>query len=224
MRTRCPHDDEVVRVLRPARRFFRRLFRGDRARDEGQDTVKLIVGLGNPGSRYAHTRHNVGFNCVDRVADRQGWRFNQKRAQSLVAEGMVNGARVILAKPQTFMNNSGLAVARLLQSFRLPPEDLLVAYDDIDLTVGTIRIRERGSPGTHNGMRSIVSELGSNDFPRLRIGIRGEEPYRDLRTYVLTEPSGDERQILDESVERAAEAALVWVAEGSTEAMNRFNG
>jgi PTH1 family peptidyl-tRNA hydrolase len=186
--------------------------------------VKLIVGLGNPGSRYARTRHNVGFNCVDVIAERQGWRFNQKRAQSLVAEGVVNGERVILAKPQTFMNNSGQAVARLLQSFRLPPESLLVAYDDIDLTTGTIRIRERGSPGTHNGMRSIVSELGNTDFPRLRIGIRGGEPYRELRTYVLDEPTGDERQILDESVERAADAALLWVAEGPTEAMNRYNG
>ncbi|MFN0073369.1 MAG: aminoacyl-tRNA hydrolase [Chloroflexota bacterium] len=186
--------------------------------------MKLVIGLGNPGSQYAHTPHNVGFVCVERIADLQGWRFNQKRAESQVAEGEINYVRVVLAKPQTFMNNSGLAGARLMQSFRVNPADMLVIYDDIDLVAGTIRMRERGSAGTHNGMRSIIRECRTSDFPRLRIGIAGQEPYRNLRDYVLQVPTGEEAEFMKQGVERAAEAAIAWVKEGAAATMNRFNG
>jgi peptidyl-tRNA hydrolase, PTH1 family len=186
--------------------------------------MKLIIGLGNPGPQYANTRHNAGFLCVDRIAELQGWRFNQKRAQSQVAEGEIKFVRVVLAKPQTFMNNSGLAAARLMQSFHVSPADMLVIYDDVDLTAGVIRMRERGSAGTHNGMRSIIQECRTSDFPRLRIGIA--EPDRDgrLRDFVLDAPIGEEAEFLKQGIERAAEAAIAWVKEGATVTMNRFNG
>lgn len=186
--------------------------------------MKLIVGLGNPGAQYVHTRHNVGFLCVERIAESKGWRFNQKRAESLVAEGTAGDDRVVLAKPQTFMNNSGHAVSRLMQSFRVTPDDLLVIYDDIDLMAGVIRMRERGSAGTHNGMRSIIRECGTSDFPRLRIGVRGPEVYHSLRDYVLEAPKGEEAEFLVQGIDRAAEAALAWLSDGATATMNRFNG
>ena len=186
--------------------------------------MKLLIGLGNPGSQYAQTRHNAGFMCVERIAELQGWRFNQKRAESQVAEGEINYVRIILAKPQTFMNNSGLAAARLMQSFRVNPADMLVIYDDVDLTAGVIRMRERGSAGTHNGMRSIIQECRTSDFPRLRIGIASPEGYSKLRNFVLEPATGEEAEFLKQGVERAAEAAIAWLKEGATATMNRFNG
>lgn len=186
--------------------------------------MKLIVGLGNPGEKYVETRHNVGFLCVEKIAERQGWRFNQRRAESLLAEGTIDNERVALAKPQTFMNLSGRAVARLVQSLGVSPGDLLVIYDDIDLLAGVVRMRERGSAGTHNGMRSIIQDCGTTDFPRLRIGIDGERGGAPLRDYVLDAPTGEEAEFLKQGIERAADAALAWVKEGATATMNRFNG
>jgi peptidyl-tRNA hydrolase, PTH1 family len=186
--------------------------------------MKLILGLGNPGPQYANTRHNAGFLCVERIAELQGWRFNQKRAESQVAEGEIKFVRVVLAKPQTFMNNSGLAAARLMQSFRVSPADMLVIYDDVDLVAGVIRMRERGSAGTHNGMRSIIQECRTSDFPRLRIGIAEPDRNGNLRDFVLDSASGEEAEFLRQGIERAAEAAIAWVKEGATVTMNNFNG
>jgi PTH1 family peptidyl-tRNA hydrolase len=186
--------------------------------------MKLIIGLGNPGPEYAQTRHNAGFLCVERIAELQGWRFNQKRADSQVAEGEIKFVRVVLAKPQTYMNNSGLAAARLMQSFRVNPAHMLIIYDDVDLPAGVIRMRERGSAGTHNGMRSIIRECGTSEFPRLRIGIAEEGPYSRLRNFVLEPATGEEAEFLKQGIERAAEAAIAWVKEGATATMNRFNG
>jgi PTH1 family peptidyl-tRNA hydrolase len=186
--------------------------------------MKLIIGLGNPGPEYAQTRHNAGFLCVERIAELQGWRFNQKRADSQVAEGEIKFVRVALAKPQTYMNNSGLAAARLMQGLRVNAANVLVIYDDVDLPAGVIRMRERGSAGTHNGMRSIIRECGTNDIPRLRIGIAAEGPYSKLRNFVLEPPTGEEAEFLKQGIERAADAAIAWVKEGAEATMNRFNG
>jgi PTH1 family peptidyl-tRNA hydrolase len=184
---------------------------------------RLVVGLGNPGPEYAGNRHNVGFRSVDRVAERHRLRFNAKRARSLVARGQLAGQDVALAKPQTYMNLSGRAVKELLVGWGVPPRSLLVVYDDVDLPLGSLRIRERGGPGTHNGMRSIVESLGTTEFPRLRIGIGSPPPLRDLADYVLDDPTPEERTLLEEALARAVEAIELFIREGPAAAMNHFN-
>src|SRR5215217_4269771 len=153
----------------------------------------LIVGLGNPGLEYSATRHNMGFLCLDRLATKHRLRFTGKRAKSVLARGTVAGNDVALAKPQTYMNLSGESVRDLLRIFKMPTSALLVVYDDVDLPTGTVRIRERGGPGTHNGMRSIVDEIGTTDFARLRIGVGMPTNGENLADYVLGLPAPDER-------------------------------
>ncbi len=183
----------------------------------------LIVGLGNPGERYARNRHNVGFWCVDLIAERHRLRFNTRRAQSLVARGQVDGEDVALAKPQTYMNLSGRAVKQLVMGWGLPLRALTVVYDDVDLPPGVVRLRERGGPGTHNGMRSLVESLGTSDFARLRIGVGAPPPMSGLADYVLAEPPADEAAVLEEAVDRAVHALELLIREGAGVAMNRHN-
>ena len=183
----------------------------------------LIVGLGNPGLEYSATRHNLGFWCVDKLAEKHRLRFTGKRAQSVVARGTVAGQDVALAKPNTFMNLSGAAVKGLVTGWGVPTTSLLVVYDDVDLDVGTIRLRTRGGAGTHNGMRSIVDEIKTEDFPRLRIGIGAAPPGRNLADYVLDHPTPDDLPALREAVDRAVKAIEVFVRRGAPAAMNTFN-
>jgi len=183
----------------------------------------LIVGLGNPGLEYSATRHNLGFLCLERLAEKHRLRFTGKRAKSLIARGQLAGQDVALAKPQTYMNLSGEAVRELVRIYGLPMKSLLVVYDDVDLPLGTIRLRERGGPGTHNGMRSIVDELGREDFPRLRIGVGMPTNGQNLADYVLGLPTPDERAILDESLGRAVEAIETVVRRSLGAAMNAYN-
>jgi len=183
----------------------------------------LIVGLGNPGLEYSATRHNMGFLCLDRLATVQRLRFTGKRAKSVVARGTVSGNDVALAKPQTYMNLSGESVRELLRLYGLKPNALLVVYDDVDLPTGTIRIRERGGPGTHNGMRSIVDEIDSTDFPRLRIGVGSPTNGQNLADYVLGVPSAEERVAIDVALDRAVEAIQLVARRGLPAAMNQFN-
>lgn len=184
----------------------------------------LIVGLGNPGEEYSKTRHNIGFQCVNYLASRHGLAFDDKRAKSRVAEGHVAGQRVVLAKPFTFMNASGQAVVGLCQWYKLNPErELLVIYDDLDLPFGALRLRERGSSGTHNGMRSIVSLLGSQVFPRLRVGIDPVPPGWDAAKYVLSRFRREEEERLPDVQARVADAVELVLREGLTAAMNRYN-
>lgn len=183
----------------------------------------LIVGLGNPGPEYAETRHNLGFRVVEELASRLRLQFTQRRAQSLVATGQARGEPLVLARPQTYMNLSGLAVRKLVAEFRVPLSALLVVYDDLDLPLGTIRIRPSGGPGTHNGMRSIIAELGREDFPRLRAGIGPAPPGVDLADFVLSPFTPEERPIVDDLVRRAAECAATVVYQGLQAAMNRCN-
>lgn len=183
----------------------------------------LIVGLGNPGLEYSATRHNMGFLCLDRLATKQRLRFTGKRAKSALARGAINGHDVALAKPQTYMNLSGESVRELLRLYGLKPKHLLVVYDDVDLPAGTIRIRERGGPGTHNGMRSIVDEIDSTDFPRLRIGVGTPTDGQNLADYVLGVPTPAEREALDAALDRAVEAIQTVARRGLAAAMNQFN-
>jgi PTH1 family peptidyl-tRNA hydrolase len=184
--------------------------------------VKLVVGLGNPGSQYARTRHNVGWRVVDRIADRAGWdgRGRQRDASNVVG-GRYRSLDLTLVKPLTFMNESGLAVRKVLARERAPLSDLLVVADDFALPFGKLRFREGGGAGGHNGLRSIIDELGTEKFSRLRVGIG--EPDRTAIDHVLSTFTPDEAARLDELVDAAADAVEAWAREGTNKAANRFN-
>jgi PTH1 family peptidyl-tRNA hydrolase len=182
----------------------------------------IIVGLGNPGRRYENTKHNLGFIALDLIAERNGIKVNKLKFKALVGEGTVSGRRVLLVKPQTYMNLSGESVAAVMSYYKAPPEALTVIYDDVDIPLGRIRIRKQGSAGTHNGMRSIVYHLRRDDFPRVRIGIGGEVGAR-LTDYVI---GGFRRQELETArgaVMRAVLAVECALGEGMDAAMNRYN-
>jgi peptidyl-tRNA hydrolase, PTH1 family len=184
----------------------------------------LIAGLGNPGAAYRNSRHNIGFMLADRVANVLGMKFARLESKALVTKGEHQGRRVVLAKPQTFMNLSGQAVGSLVRFYKAPLAHLLVAYDDVDLPLGTIRIRPDGGSAGHKGMESIIDRLGTQEFPRLRLGV-GRPPGRmEAKDYVLQDFSSGETELLKLTLDRAAEAALVFVSEGLDAAMNKFNG
>ncbi|MEO5884073.1 MAG: aminoacyl-tRNA hydrolase [Candidatus Limnocylindrales bacterium] len=184
--------------------------------------MKVVVGLGNPGSQYAGTRHNVGWLVMDRVAERAGWdgRGRQRDSSSVVG-GRYRGLDLTLVKPLTFMNDSGKAVRKVLAREHAPLTDILVVADDFALPFGKLRFREAGSHGGHNGLRSIIDELGTEKFARLRIGIG--DPVRDARDHVLSKFEPDEVQRLDELLDAAADAVEGWGRDGTSKAANRFN-
>jgi len=183
----------------------------------------LIVGLGNPGPRYARNRHNVGFRCLRELAARHGIPLDRREKNARVGRGVICEQPVLLALPQTFMNESGRAVAALARFYHVEPERLLVIYDDLDLPPGTLRLRPGGGSGGHKGMRSIIQHLGSEAFPRLRIGI-GRPPGRmDPADYVLQDFSAGETPLIEEALERAVLAIETWLSEGIERAMDRYN-
>jgi PTH1 family peptidyl-tRNA hydrolase len=188
---------------------------------------RLVVGLGNPGDRHMATRHNVGFHVVARLAKGARLEFGVKSADSRIAEGAVDGVRVAIARPQTYMNDSGRAVGKLLDRYRLAPSDLIVVYDDVDLPLGRVRVRAKGGPGTHNGMRSVVAEIGEA-FARVRCGVAPPDPSSEIRgdlaDYVLQPFDADEREAAEAMIDRAAAATLVALCDGVDAAMARFNG
>jgi PTH1 family peptidyl-tRNA hydrolase len=186
--------------------------------------LHLIVGLGNPGARYASTRHNVGFMVVDELARRHGLRFSAKQADAEVARGQIGGVPVILAKPLTFMNNSGTAVSRLVRFYKIPVERLLVVYDDYALPLGLIRVRARGSSGGHNGMESVIRLLGTQNFPRLRVGVdRPDDPRHSTVDWVLSRFTPQERKVLSRTIPHAVDAIETFLREGVDRAMNLYN-
>jgi PTH1 family peptidyl-tRNA hydrolase len=185
--------------------------------------MRLVVGLGNPGERYRRTRHNVGFMVVDALAARAGVRRGRVEQEAWVAEADVADERVLLVKPQTFMNRSGGAVEPLLRKYADGPGDALVVVDDVALELTQLRIRERGSHGGHNGLRSLVEALGSDEFPRVRVGIRRGDSPIDLAGYVLSEFEPDEVLVVQEVVGRAADAVECFLRDGPEAAMTRFN-
>jgi PTH1 family peptidyl-tRNA hydrolase len=190
---------------------------------ESTAPATLIVGLGNPGREHAGNRHNVGFHVVDRFVESRGWRFDKRQNDALVALGHIGETRVIVVKPQTFMNLSGRAVQSLARFYKAPLNRLLVIYDDLDLPFGAIRLREKGGSGGHNGMKSILDRLGGGDFPRLRVGI-GRPPGRmEPAAFVLRDFDAAELAELPGLLDRAATAIETFVGEGIASAMNRHN-
>ena len=187
--------------------------------------MKTIVGLGNPGRRYVGTPHNLGFEVVERLAARWDliWRANA-RHQAQVAEGRIFDRAVILARPTTFMNLSGQSVASLVRQRELGGEDLLIVADDVNLPIGRLRFRPRGSHGGHNGLRSVIERLGYDAFARLRVGIHPGQEVENLTEHVLSRPPGLDRARLEEMADVAASAAEVWLREGQGIAAERFNG
>jgi PTH1 family peptidyl-tRNA hydrolase len=184
----------------------------------------LLIGLGNPGREYRDTRHNIGFMMIDRLIVRLNARGMKVQSKAIVTSATHEGRRIILAKPQTYMNLSGQSAHGLLTFYKLPVENMLIAHDDLDIPFGTIRIRPKGGPGGQGGMASTIQQLGTKDFPRLRIGI-GRPPGRmDPAAFVLQDFSREEMKVLSEIVERAADAALTFVVEGLNRAMNKYNG
>ena len=183
--------------------------------------MNLIVGLGNPGLKYARNRHNVGFMVLDRLARAEHAEFQRQRFNAKLTEIKLDGKRVLLAKPQTFMNLSGTAVAKLAGFYQLPHSSLLIVYDDLDLPLGRLRLRAEGSSGGHHGMESIINALGS-DIPRLRIGIGRPDPEHDVG-HVLGNFHDDEQVLLDDVLTRAENGLRVWVRDGIVKAMNETN-
>ncbi len=186
--------------------------------------MHIVAGLGNPGAPYANTRHNVGFDAVDHLAAEYRIVMNKVKHKALVGEGVIQGERVLLVKPQTYMNLSGDALHEILHFYKVPPAQLVVIYDDIDLPVGKLRIRPAGSAGTHNGMRSILSRIGTEAFPRVRIGVGKPPAGWALADFVLSRFSAEERKRIDEVVERVTAAIPAVLTAGAEAAMAKYNG
>lgn len=185
----------------------------------------LVVGLGNPGSQYARTRHNVGFRALELLAQQQNVKINRAKFSGLTASTQLGGQKALLLLPQTFMNLSGQAVQQAAAYYRIPPERILVLFDDISLPVGRLRVRPHGSAGGHNGIKSIIACLGSQDFPRVKIGV-GAKPHPDfdLADWVLSTFSSQEEAALGPALSHAVEAAVEILQNGASSAMNRYNG
>ena len=184
----------------------------------------LIVGLGNPGEKYAHTRHNAGFEVLSRLEKYYGVKLRRKiLLQGMTAEATDGEKKIVLCEPLTFMNKSGECLRRLLNRYKVPQEQMIVIYDDIDLPPGKIRVRKSGGPGTHNGMRSIAACLGKTDFPRIRVGTGDRPAGEDLAAWVLGHPGPEERKVMEEAFDRAADCARTWANEGIERAMQEGN-
>jgi len=186
--------------------------------------TKLVIGLGNPGSEYERTRHNVGFRVVDKLASKLGWEWTERRNRAVLASGTIGHEKVVLAKPITFMNLSGQAVGELARWYKIQPEDVLVVYDDLDLPVGKVRLRSKGSAAGHNGLEDIIHHLHTNAFPRLRVGIGHPSNTRmSGKDYVLSIPGNDERILLEAGEDRAVDAIQLAITQGIGTTMNLVN-
>jgi PTH1 family peptidyl-tRNA hydrolase len=186
-----------------------------------EEGLWLVVGLGNPGSQYARSRHNIGFLVVEAIAEREGLRFKGSRQRADVARGEIHGVSILLAQPLTYMNESGLAVSTLLHYYKIPRERLLVVCDDIDLPFGTLRLRPSGSSGGNGGLKSVIQQLGSEQFARLRVGV--ERPRSSAVGHVLGEFAPEQARVLPSLIDTAADAVTAAVESGIQTAMNRYN-
>jgi len=183
----------------------------------------LIIGLGNPEEEYARTRHNMGFDTINKISEKYNIKVNKSKFNSLYGTGTIEGEKVILLKPQTYMNLSGEAVRDFMNFYKLSPENIIVIYDDLDIEPGIIKIRKKGGPGTHNGMKSVVSEIKTEDFARIRVGIGNPEYKNDLLNYILTRIPDEEYKVLEVSTKTAAEAVGEIIKSGLDSAMNKYN-
>lgn len=184
----------------------------------------VIAGLGNPGKQYDRSRHNIGFETIDYLSAIYRIPLAEAEFKALIGKGFIQGKKVILVKPQTYMNNSGLALRELIDYYKLQSQQLIVIYDDIDLDTGVIRIRLNGGAGTHNGMRSILYHLGTEDFPRIRIGIGKPDSNQDLAGYVLGRLNPEEQRVVNKAIEKVADAIAEIMVAGIPSAMSRYNG
>ena len=183
----------------------------------------LIVGLGNPEEDYSKTRHNMGFNVVNKIANEYNIEISKKKFDGLIGEGIIEGEKVLLLKPQTYMNLSGKSIIQVVNFYKIPIENILVIYDDIDVEIGKIKIRKKGSSGSHNGMKSVVEELQTEDFARIRVGIGKPEFKNDMINYVIGAIPEEEVKILEEGTTKAKEATIEILKNGIDRAMNKFN-
>ena len=184
----------------------------------------LIVGLGNPGKQYFATRHNIGFSAMDYLSQKHNIAITKIKHKGLIGEGSINGERVLLLKPQTFMNLSGESVRDAATFYKIPSENIMIIYDDVSLPVGKIRLREKGSAGGHNGIKSIIAHLGTDVFPRVKIGVGSPKPETDLADHVLGRISKEEEKILFEMLEKTNGAVETFVKQGMERAMNQYSG
>ena len=182
----------------------------------------LIVGLGNPGIQYENTRHNIGFKVIDNIAKEYNIEINRQKFKGVYGEGFINGEKVILIKPTTYMNLSGESIREVVDFYKLTCEDIVVIYDDISLDVGRLRIREKGSAGGHNGIKSIIAHLGTDVFPRIKVGVG--QPNVDLVNYVLGKFTDEEMEVLSESIDASTKAVSEIIKDDVNTAMNKFNG
>lgn len=184
----------------------------------------LVVGLGNPGTQYESTRHNMGFLAVDKLAQEENFRFSKLRFKAWTATWEIDGQKVLVMKPQTYMNLSGESVGEAARFYKIPPEHVLVISDDIDLPAGRLRIRPGGSAGGHNGLKNIIQHLGTDRFPRIKVGVGSPRPgEHDMVDWVMGKPMGEDRTAVEDALDRAGDAAKTLITEGIDRAMNRFN-
>ena len=185
----------------------------------------IIAGLGNPKREYENTRHNVGFDVIDALADKYGIRVIERKHKALVGRGYIDGMKVVLAKPQTFMNLSGESIREIIDYYKVDPQtELIVVCDDISLDLGQLRIRKKGSAGGHNGLKNIIAHLGTDGFARIKMGVGNKPEGYDLADYVLSRFSREDREIMEKAFEEAAQAVQVMIRQGMEAAMNQFNG
>ncbi len=183
----------------------------------------LIAGLGNPGREYENTRHNMGFQVIDRLADKIGCNINENKHFALCGRGIIGSERALLAKPQTYMNNSGESIRAIADFYKIPIENIIIIFDDIDLAPGAIRIRKSGSAGGHNGIKSIIAHMGSENFSRVRIGVGAKPEGWDLADHVLSRPNEEDERLIEDAWKRAVDAIICIVEDGIDKAMNNYN-
>lgn len=183
----------------------------------------VVVGLGNPGKEYTNTRHNVGFDTIDLLAERNNIKINKIKFKSVYGEGVIGSEKVLLVKPQTYMNNSGVTVRDIYSFYKIPIDNIIVIVDDIDIDFATVRIKRKGSAGSHNGLKSIIYLLQRDDFPRVKIGIGKKHENQDLANFVLSRFSKEEREVIEESILTGAESVETIIKYGIEQAMNEFN-
>ena len=185
--------------------------------------MKIVIGLGNPGKEYESTRHNMGFMTIDKLAEKYSVSINEYKHKALCTKAMIGIDKVLLVKPQTYMNNSGEAVREVMDYYKVEPTDIIIIYDDIDLDPGQLRIREQGTAGSHNGMKSVIKHMGTTEFVRVRVGVGAKPENWDLADYVLSHPEGEDRKLIDEGTDKAVTAIEMLIKDEKSEAMNMFN-
>lgn len=215
------------RNMRGIRNIIKKIlgFEAEKQENEEDGRVMYIVaGLGNPTKEYDKTRHNVGFEVIDLLANQLGAMVEEKKFRAYYVRGIIGGEKVILLKPQTFMNLSGESVRAVADFYKVAPSHIIVVYDDISLDVGQLRIRTKGSAGGHNGIKNIIAHLGTQEFPRIKLGVGDKPKHMDLADYVLSRFSKEDRALMEDAFKEAAKAVEIMITEGSYRAMNQFNG